>query len=69
MDPATIIKIAASLLSAYTEIRKAAEATGMTPTEFDAAVAAEQARVDAWVKASNAAEDAVFDPPDTATTP
>jgi len=59
-----IITIGAQLFSAYEEIKTTVEADGMTPDEFDAAIATERARVDAWVKATDAAEDAEFGPVD-----
>ena len=56
----SIIAIAAQAFDLFMEAKKALEADGMTAEEFDAAIAAERARVSKWLADSDAAEDALF---------
>lgn len=60
MTIAEIVALAGQALAMYQALKGAAQAQGMTPATFDAAVEAEARRLAGWKAKTDAAEDAVF---------
>lgn len=56
----TIVTAAATALSLYNDLKKAAEAQGMDPDEFDKSAGEECTRLEEWKKKTDADEDSQF---------
>ncbi len=60
IGPEEVVEIGASAGMLIERVTRVVMAKGMTDKEWDAAVSKEMARLDAFLKASNAAEDAAL---------